>query len=67
MYVCLCSGVTDKQIIEAVKNGHNSLEALNERLGVGANCGSCLSVAKELINHYAYDPELDAAIFYKVA
>lgn len=67
MYVCLCSGVTDKQIIEAVKNGHGTLADLNEQLGLGANCGSCLSIAKDIIDQCRYDAELDAAIFYKVA
>lgn len=66
MYVCLCSGVTDKQILEAAANGHTSIEALNEKLGVGANCGSCLSLARDLIDSY-YDSTEYAAVFYKVA
>ncbi len=66
MYVCLCSGVTDKQILEAAAKGFTSVEALNQKLGVGANCGSCLSLALELIDSY-YDSTQDAAIFYKVA
>lgn len=66
MFVCLCSGVTENQIIEAVKAGEDSIEALSEKLGLGMQCGSCITYTQDLINKH-YDPAEDAAIFYQVA
>ena len=47
MYVCMCAGVTDLQIIEAAK-GASSADNLAAELGVGENCGSCLDYFYEL-------------------
>ena len=37
--VCLCKGITEEQIIEAVKNGATTFEAVKEATGAGA--GAC--------------------------
>ncbi len=50
MYVCLCNGVTDRQIREAADAGCGSLAELTMRTGAGANCGSCLSMAEETLH-----------------
>ena len=34
MYVCICKAIKDSEIKDAVENGHSSLEALAEKLGV---------------------------------
>ena len=49
VYVCLCNGVTDRQIREAVDNGCGSVGELTMRTGCGANCGSCLDMAAAMI------------------
>ena len=49
MYVCLCNGVSDRQIREAVDNGCGSIGELTMRTGCGANCGSCLDMAADMI------------------
>lgn len=49
MYVCLCKGVTDKQIRQAVDNGVDSMRQLNRCLGVGSQCGKCGKHAKEVL------------------
>ena len=50
MYVCLCNGVTDRQIREAVCDGVKSMRQLRQCLGVAANCGRCAPHAKELLD-----------------
>jgi bacterioferritin-associated ferredoxin len=50
MYVCLCNGVTDRQIREAADAGCGTLAELTMRTGVGANCGSCLSMAQDTLD-----------------
>jgi len=49
MYVCICKQITDEQIAEAVEDGHTSLDALHDQLGVGSNCGSCRNFTRSLI------------------
>ncbi|HCD28121.1 MAG TPA: hypothetical protein DER02_11415 [Gammaproteobacteria bacterium] len=49
MYICLCSGVTDQQIREAVKAGANELHDLQRSLGVSIGCGTCAEAAMQII------------------
>lgn len=49
MYICLCNGITDKAIVEAVENGITTFEALQMHLGVATGCGSCADIAKSLL------------------
>lgn len=50
MYVCICHGVTDHQIREVAQGGCRSVAELTMRTGAGANCGSCLETAAELLD-----------------
>lgn len=49
MYVCLCHGVTDKEIREAAENGTSSMRQLGKELGVGTQCGRCASMARNIL------------------
>ncbi|WP_166269579.1 bacterioferritin-associated ferredoxin [Marinobacter caseinilyticus] len=49
MYVCLCQGVTDRQIREAASNGCNSMRQLGKDMGVGRQCGRCARTAREIL------------------
>ncbi|WP_372987636.1 bacterioferritin-associated ferredoxin [Marinobacter sp.] len=49
MYVCLCHGVTDREIREAAENGVSSMRQLGKELGVGTQCGRCASTAREIL------------------
>ncbi len=49
MYVCVCNAVSDKAIKQAVKQGHESLEAIQRELAVGTCCGRCKPFAQEVI------------------
>ena len=50
MYVCVCNGVTDKDIQREVDAGCDNVSDLTMRTGAGANCGSCVSLAQTLID-----------------
>ena len=45
MYVCLCNGITDREIRSAVALGARSLADLQASLGVATACGRCASCA----------------------
>lgn len=50
MYVCICNGVTDTQIENAIDNGAETMKELHSELGVGAQCGKCCQCAKRVLN-----------------
>lgn len=51
MYICMCHGITDRQIREAVCAGTAaSMRELRAELGVASTCGRCAPYAKELLD-----------------
>jgi bacterioferritin-associated ferredoxin len=44
--VCLCHGVSDRDIAAAVQSGCTSFPALQEALRVATSCGRCLECAQ---------------------
>jgi bacterioferritin-associated ferredoxin len=49
MYVCVCHGITDRQIRRAVEQGARTLGEVQMNLPVGACCGRCQDCAREVI------------------
>jgi len=49
MYVCVCNAVTDKDIIQAAKEGACSLGDLRKELNVATCCGRCATCARGLL------------------
>ncbi|GIX29534.1 MAG: hypothetical protein KatS3mg124_0006 [Porticoccaceae bacterium] len=49
MYVCVCNGVTERQIRQEVAAGARRLEDLQDRLSVATCCGQCRDYALELL------------------
>jgi bacterioferritin-associated ferredoxin len=46
MYVCICKGITEKQIQDAVTSRHsNNPKEILKALGVGSDCGTCVEDA----------------------
>jgi bacterioferritin-associated ferredoxin len=50
MYVCLCNGITENQIRDAVREGIGSLLELRLRLGVASSCGKCGECAQQVLS-----------------
>ena len=63
MYVCICNGITDKQIRAAVASGVGSVQELREELGVGSQCGSCVDFALSLIQDDQPSVAFDETLF----
>lgn len=49
MYVCVCSGVTERQVKAAITEGTSSLSELRKNLGVACQCGKCKDTAKQIL------------------
>lgn len=59
MYVCLCHGVTDTKIKQAVRdNGVGSVRELRNALNVGSQCGRCIQMAQQIIDTTIIDETL---------
>jgi bacterioferritin-associated ferredoxin len=50
MYVCLCRGITDQDIKDAVENGAGSYREVREMLDLGTCCGRCAPEARSIIS-----------------
>lgn len=50
MYVCLCKGITDRDIRRAVAGGERSMRALRKRFDICGNCGRCGEHAREVLS-----------------
>ncbi len=67
MYVCICNGITDRQIREAIAEGASSVEELHDTLGVASQCGSCSEHALSLIHEFQPQQTHDESLFYALA
>jgi len=47
--VCSCFQVGDRQIVNAIRGGQKTVEALGKILKCGTNCGSCVPEIRELL------------------
>ncbi len=56
MYVCICCGHTDKQIISAAEAGVNSLRELYRYLGGKPQCGKCFEISRQLMDQVHSTP-----------
>ncbi len=66
MYVCVCKGITDRQIENAILEGADSLGKLRKSLGVAAQCGKCSCQTREILNE-TLASEAAVCEFYAVA
>ena len=52
MYVCVCNGVTERQLITAVHEGSATrMRDLRTTLGVTAQCSCCAECALQCLRH----------------
>lgn len=65
MYVCLCEGVTDGQIRDAIYEGCCSYRDVRQTLGVASQCGKCACLAKQVVRETLSDVQnSQAALAY---
>lgn len=60
MYICLCNGITDKDIKEAHKSRKGNIKEALKMLGVGNNCGSCVEFALQQLSTETLEHEHDS-------
>lgn len=59
MFVCMCYGVTDKDIRNAVQqDGVGNIRELRQQLDLGNQCGKCIQMAQQIIDSTIIDESL---------
>jgi bacterioferritin-associated ferredoxin len=47
MIVCLCHGVTERDLEKVIEEGASTVEEVGQRCGAGTDCGTCLGELRE--------------------
>ena len=50
MYVCLCHGISETRLQQAIQEGARSFEQLQSCTGVATCCGACEPCAREMLD-----------------
>jgi bacterioferritin-associated ferredoxin len=59
MFVCMCFGITDKQVKNAVETrGVGNMRELKQLMALGSQCGKCIELAQEIIDDTIIDESL---------
>jgi bacterioferritin-associated ferredoxin len=53
MYVCICQGISEKRLQQAIREGARSFEQLQSCTGVATCCGACEPCAREMLGERA--------------
>ncbi|MGH3343877.1 MAG: (2Fe-2S)-binding protein [Carbonactinosporaceae bacterium] len=53
MYVCICHGVTEREVRREIAAGARSAEDIGDRCGAGTGCGSCVDRVCALLSESA--------------
>jgi bacterioferritin-associated ferredoxin len=63
MYICICNGITERDIREAAAAGARTIKDLQRELGVCAGCGKCASCARAVLCETRTPDEFPAPSF----
>ncbi|WP_445396135.1 bacterioferritin-associated ferredoxin [Zobellella sp. An-6] len=63
MYVCLCKGITERQLKQAIAEGSTEFKQLKRELGTGSQCGKCIPVAMAILA----EENAKTQLYYEVA
>lgn len=47
MYICICNGLTERQVDDAISSGAQSACGVYKHHGCAAQCGKCVGEVKE--------------------
>lgn len=63
MYVCLCKGITDRDITQSVRDGACSFGEVRDQLGVSTQCGKCARLARAIVEENLPGAGLSASFY----
>ena len=62
MYICLCNGLTDGQVKQAIATGASRPREVYAACQCGAQCGGCTRTILGLIRETAMEPSTPATV-----
>ena len=66
MYICLCKGITDTQIREAVERGATQFRQIRKEFDLASQCGKCGISAREIFDESMARTIDDEQLFYAI-
>jgi bacterioferritin-associated ferredoxin len=51
MYVCVCKGLSERDLLETLKKCGPSLREVQNSCGAATDCGACLERVEKYLNH----------------
>jgi bacterioferritin-associated ferredoxin len=55
MYVCVCNGLTDRQVRDIAEAGGRSAAGVYRSFGVRPQCGKCVPMMRDILREPARD------------
>ena len=52
MIVCVCEGVSDREVREAITEGSRTLQDIGRSCGAGTDCASCCLTLRQMIDEH---------------
>ena len=52
MIVCVCEGVSDREVREAITEGSRTLQDLGRSCGAGTDCASCCMTLRQMLDEH---------------
>ena len=49
MYVCLCADLTEDEVINAIREGHVTIQELKDAINVANGCSGCVGYVRRLL------------------
>ena len=50
MIICVCKGLSDREIESAIECGNGTEEEVGHSCGAGTDCGSCLQTLRQMLS-----------------
>jgi bacterioferritin-associated ferredoxin len=60
MFICICNGLTERRIVEAVEQGANSPEEVYSRCDCVAQCYACAGEIDQIVGRVRKTRKLEA-------
>jgi bacterioferritin-associated ferredoxin len=62
VYVCLCNGVTDRQVRAKASSEECSVGAVHRALGITPKCGKCIPMMRDLVRECSSEAGAEAGV-----
>jgi bacterioferritin-associated ferredoxin len=53
MLVCICKGLSERQVLSTIQGGARTVEEIGKRCGAGTDCGTCEGALEAMLEEGA--------------